>query len=328
MAFVIPRPGTTPDPDEIIAWCRERDGQLQGAALRRDRRRAFRSTPAARCSSTSSASELSGGTVDDAMVLRQLLDIEAIKRLKARYFRLMDQKRWDEWALVFAEDAHLVVPEGDMDVRGRAGGRRRGERRARGRAHGAPRPHARDRDHGRRHRDAARGRCSTTSSSRPRADGERFGLQGYGHYTEEYVREGGEWRIASLHLRGCASIRSAEPAALRGVVRDLRRRRARVRLVEVPGADEDRRAEPRRGAGHLVLVLREEVVDGPPAVRRAQVRAVQRDAHTDTRVCTAVRRRGSSWGRRSRSRRCAHRRSRRRSTTPWHAGRLPRTRAR
>ena len=30
--------------------------------------------------------------------------------------------------------------------------------------------------------------------------GERLGLQGFGHYTEEYVREGGEWRIASLRL--------------------------------------------------------------------------------------------------------------------------------
>jgi len=31
-------------------------------------------------------------------------------------------------------------------------------------------------------------------------DGQRIGLQGFGHYTEEYVREGGQWRIASLHL--------------------------------------------------------------------------------------------------------------------------------
>lgn len=34
-----------------------------------------------------------------------LVAIEEIRQLKARYFFLMDQKRWDEWALVFCEDA-------------------------------------------------------------------------------------------------------------------------------------------------------------------------------------------------------------------------------
>jgi hypothetical protein len=31
-------------------------------------------------------------------------------------------------------------------------------------------------------------------------DGERVGLQGYGHYREEYKREDGEWRIARTRL--------------------------------------------------------------------------------------------------------------------------------
>jgi uncharacterized protein (TIGR02246 family) len=31
-------------------------------------------------------------------------DVEAIKQLKARYFRLMDTKQWDDMAQVFAED--------------------------------------------------------------------------------------------------------------------------------------------------------------------------------------------------------------------------------
>jgi hypothetical protein len=33
-----------------------------------------------------------------------LVEIEEIKILKARYFRLMDQKRWDEFAELFTED--------------------------------------------------------------------------------------------------------------------------------------------------------------------------------------------------------------------------------
>ena len=32
------------------------------------------------------------------MTADDLVEIERIKQLKARYFLLMDQKRWDEWA--------------------------------------------------------------------------------------------------------------------------------------------------------------------------------------------------------------------------------------
>ena len=34
-------------------------------------------------------------------------DIEAIKQLKARYCRLLDRKRWGEWADVFTHDVHM-----------------------------------------------------------------------------------------------------------------------------------------------------------------------------------------------------------------------------
>jgi len=37
----------------------------------------------------------------------ELFEIEEIKKLKARYFRLMDKKQWDEWREVFTEDAIL-----------------------------------------------------------------------------------------------------------------------------------------------------------------------------------------------------------------------------
>ena len=49
------------------------------------------------------------------MTPADLVEIEAIKQLKARYFRLMDQKRWDEWADVFTEDATLEAVD---DTRG------------------------------------------------------------------------------------------------------------------------------------------------------------------------------------------------------------------
>jgi hypothetical protein len=137
--------------------------------------------------------------MDDAELLRRLTDIEAIKQLKARYFRLMDQKRWDEWASVFAADAHLVVPEGGVDERGRAAvvasvsGVLEGVRTV----HHGHMPEIEITG-----ADTARGVWAMFDYVEfpTGADGARFGLQGYGHYTEEYVREDGEWRIASLHL--------------------------------------------------------------------------------------------------------------------------------
>ena len=39
--------------------------------------------------------------------LQQLLAIEAIKRLKARYFRCFDTKDWDGWLGVFTDDITL-----------------------------------------------------------------------------------------------------------------------------------------------------------------------------------------------------------------------------
>lgn len=38
-------------------------------------------------------------------------DIEAIKNLKARYFRSMDTKQWDGWRQVFAEDGSIDTTE-------------------------------------------------------------------------------------------------------------------------------------------------------------------------------------------------------------------------
>ena len=45
------------------------------------------------------------------MTPEELTEIERIKQLKARYFLLMDQKRWDEWADVFCEDVTIDTTE-------------------------------------------------------------------------------------------------------------------------------------------------------------------------------------------------------------------------
>jgi hypothetical protein len=50
-----------------------------------------------------------------------LADLEAIRQLKARYFRFVDTKRWDRFGELFTEDAVLDVPlVRAVPLRGRA----------------------------------------------------------------------------------------------------------------------------------------------------------------------------------------------------------------
>ena len=44
-----------------------------------------------------------------------IADIEEIKQLKARYFRLMDTKQWDEWADLFTDDLDTWFEDDDGD---------------------------------------------------------------------------------------------------------------------------------------------------------------------------------------------------------------------
>ena len=48
-----------------------------------------------------------------------LREIEAIKRLKYRYFRFLDQKRWDELKECFVEDATSAYSDGKYSFAGR-----------------------------------------------------------------------------------------------------------------------------------------------------------------------------------------------------------------
>ena len=62
--------------------------------------------------------EVAGDSPEDLRrALQQLMDIEAIKQLKARYFRFMDEKRWDEWGQVFTHDATLDTTEDAKDAK-------------------------------------------------------------------------------------------------------------------------------------------------------------------------------------------------------------------
>jgi hypothetical protein len=129
---------------------------------------------------------------------QQLLDIEQIKQLKARYFRLMDTKRWDDWGLVFTKDCVMEVPEANMVNNGRAAIVTNVSTALTG---------ARTVHHGHMPEIEITGDATARGVwamfdyvEFPEQDGTRAGLQGYGHYHEEYVREDGAWRIARVRL--------------------------------------------------------------------------------------------------------------------------------
>jgi ketosteroid isomerase-like protein len=132
----------------------------------------------------------------DGATLARLLDVEAIKQLKARYLRNVDAQSWDELRELFTDDARIEFEFPQMSfsdpeafvaasIAGLAG--------------------ARTVHHGHAPEieliggDAARGVWAMDDLvERPRADGPSW--HGYGHYHEEYRRGEDGWRIASLRL--------------------------------------------------------------------------------------------------------------------------------
>lgn len=121
-------------------------------------------------------------------------DIEEIKRLKARYFRFLDSKRWQEFGEVFADDAVSLSPD-------------TGEPMARGRHAIVERVKSVVRDaitvhHGHMPEIELTG-PTTARGIWSMFDFVDYGdrsWKGYGHYEEEYVKANGRWKIKSFRL--------------------------------------------------------------------------------------------------------------------------------
>ena len=118
-----------------------------------------------------------------------------IHRLKALYFRLMDEKRWDEWAEVFTEDfvGTYDGPHPQLRFEGRA------QIVAENRKILAT---ARTVHHG--HMPEIELTSATTATGIwamfDYVELPEFTLRGYGHYHDEYVKQGGRWRIKATRL--------------------------------------------------------------------------------------------------------------------------------
>ncbi len=129
------------------------------------------------------------------MEANQLRDIEEIKKLKARYFRLMDQKRWDEWAELFAEDFSGIYhgPHPEIQYHGRSDFVSRTS---------AALVNAVTVHHG--HMPEIERTSATTATGvwamYDYVQLPEFTLHGYGHYEEEYVKQDGTWRFQRINL--------------------------------------------------------------------------------------------------------------------------------
>ncbi len=128
-----------------------------------------------------------------------LLDIEHIKSLKARYFRLVDTHKWKEFGDLFTDDVQARV---DADPAGSPGlvcnGRDDFVARVKATLQNISHVH-----HGHMPEitliDATKATGIWAMFDRV-AFADRI-MNGYGHYHEEYRREAdGQWRISRLHL--------------------------------------------------------------------------------------------------------------------------------
>ena len=121
-------------------------------------------------------------------------DIEAIKQLKARYFRFMDTKDWEGYRTVFAEEAWMRNSPDPEDV---FEGRDEIVRKVSDALAEAVTVH-----HGHMPEITLTGADTATGiwAMYDFVDLPQLMLHGWGHYHEQYVKRGGEWQILSSRL--------------------------------------------------------------------------------------------------------------------------------
>jgi hypothetical protein len=130
-------------------------------------------------------------------------DIEAIKQLKARYFRFLDTKQWESWRGLFTDDAvvkvHAAVTTwgGEPDIKQVFRGAEDIMTSVRAIVHDSVTVH-----HG--HMPEIELTSATTArgvwAMEDIVDTAQARFRGHGHYHETYRKTDGDWRIASLEL--------------------------------------------------------------------------------------------------------------------------------
>lgn len=112
--------------------------------------------------------------------VQRLLDIEAIKQLKARYCLFLDSQQWDDLRALFVDDARAVVSSGGHDSADSLVNSMRERLTGEDHVHFATMPIIEVDG------DTARGLWGFSNRG------------ALGHYQEEYRKVDGEWRIAAI----------------------------------------------------------------------------------------------------------------------------------
>jgi hypothetical protein len=126
---------------------------------------------------------------DDVSELR---DIEEIKQLKARYFRLVDTKEWDAWRELLTDDYRLESDAGIHEGRDAVVSMVSSAL-----AEGSTVHHALAPEIAITGPAAATGVWAYQDHVVMSHDGQNVAFHGYGHCHEEYVRTDDGWRIRS-----------------------------------------------------------------------------------------------------------------------------------
>ncbi len=149
-----------------------------------------------------------------------LVDIEEIKQLKARYFRYMDEKRWSDWGELFTADALLDAVQDAPNAK-LLGRDKIVEVVSRTLASAISVHHGYMPEIVITSDETARGIWALEDYLEFPGEPEPFRIRGKGHYHEEYEKGGdGEWRIKILRLTRLWIQREGTPPA---AVADVRK---------------------------------------------------------------------------------------------------------
>jgi hypothetical protein len=125
--------------------------------------------------------------------IRTLEDIEAIKRLKAKYWNSVDTKQWENLAECFAVDAVFASPFlGEMTGRDHILRVLKRAMKNVKTSHQGHNPEIEIID-----RTTARGRWALNDHVEMPGS---LSMAGYGHYEEDYINENGAWKIKRSKL--------------------------------------------------------------------------------------------------------------------------------
>lgn len=130
------------------------------------------------------------------------IEIEAIKQLKARYFRFLDTQCWDEFEGLFAPDCPVLFPE--IDAHYSSGAEfvafARDVMKGVVSVHAGYMPEIVLNDDGTAQGIWAMSDDLDAPDGMPQSGGKPVRMRGAGHYHERYVKIDGEWKFASMTL--------------------------------------------------------------------------------------------------------------------------------